>query len=488
MNMTQGSYPGEIFTNCIMYVDAHDPDVMHYGNGYSPDFGRHFIVTFIATDQNFSCSIYGTGYFGEFYLHDTVGDTLVRFHNFGASFSFENLELDGIDGILPGEGIDQLYLIDNTDVGCFLYASENGGTTYRPINHFPQVTIRPMAREKESGIIYLLGYDHAEDIVRLFVSADNGGSFDSFVLDTQVMTPDWEELGFLLLPTPQGTLYLFQGTLLQNGQREYRIFESGNNLQDCALIWQYTPLINEFLYLLRTGAEGAEFLLERYYWHMAYNRLEYCISSDDVIDFQTVALYNFHFPYQNPVFLVPTASRSVLTPEAGSLKLYVRSNADWQIGCDADWVSGFSQSTGSTSADVFMDYEANLTGVDRSCVVRFLSAAAPDTTLTITQSGVVGADDPAGIDQAKVSTFPNPFYLSTSIKGNVTYPGRVMARIYNVRGELVRVLSQDSDARGEFSMEWDARDEAGKACGAGIYMYRLSSQDTSRTGKLVLMK
>jgi hypothetical protein len=486
MNMTQGSYPGEIFTNCIMYVDGHND--MHYCFGYSPDFGKHFIVTMNSTEQSYANAIYGTGYFGEFYFHDAIDGYLFRFHNFGASFSYENLEMEGIDYILPGEGIDQLYLIENTADGCFLYASENGGTTYRPVNHFPQVKIRPMAREKESDTIYLLGYDNAEDIVRLFVSDDNGGSFASFVLDSQVLTPDVEELGFLLLPTPDGTLYLFHGTHLQNGQNEYRIYESEDNLQNCTLVWQYTPLIYEFLYLLWTGAEGSEFLLQRYFWHMAYNRLEYCISSDEVIDFQPVALYNFFNPYQNPVFLVPTPSRSVLAPEAGSLKLYVRSNADWQIGCDADWVSGFSQTTGSTSADVFMDYEANLTGMDRSCVVRFLSSAAPDTALTITQSGVVGADDPTGIAEAEIRISPNPFTFSTSIKGNVPLPGKVGARIYNVRGELVRVLSQASDARGGFSLDWDARDEAGKACGAGIYIYRLSCRDTCRTGKLVLIK
>jgi len=454
---------------------------MHYGFGYSPDSGRHFIVTLNVSDPFPLHRIHGIGYLGEFYLHDPINGYIFRFQNFGASFSYENLDCEEIDGIEPGAGRYQLFLMNNAAEGCYLYTSENGGSTYTPINFFPQVTIKPMAYERESGILYLLGFDNEDSLVCLYVSNDNGQSFNTFVLDAQLQTPYSEQLNFKLLPTPDGTVYLFLAT----NSREHQLYESDNNLQNCTLVWQYTPLINEWLDMLWTGVEGAEFLLQHYYWHMAFNRLEYSISSDEVVDFQSVALYNFYYSYQNPVFLVPTASITELTFGAGSVKLYVRSNADWQISCDADWVSGFSQVTGNASADVFMNYQANLTGNDRSCVVHFQSAAAPDTFLVLTQSGNVSAADLTSAASEIVTSYPNPFNNSVNINGRLPHHEMIEVNIYNIRGEIVRVLKTQSDIRDEFSLVWDANDSMGRRVASGVYLCRLKAGSITHTIKLL---
>ena len=478
--MISGSYPGEIFTNGIAYYNSQDSE-FYYGFGYSPDFGRHFAVTMTITDQLPQNFIHGIDYMGEFYLHDANNGYIFRMRNFGATFAHENTECEEIDRIEPGAGREQLFLVNNTDDGCYFNISSDGGSNYTQTNYFPQVEIKPMAYERESRTIYLLGYDHEDDLVYLFVSVNNGQRFHTYVLDAQLQTLDADLLYSQLLPTPDGTIYILMATY----GRDHRLYKSNNNLQNCELVWQYTPLIYETIDMLWTGVEGAELLRQSYYWHMAYSRLEYFTSSDDEIDFQSVALYNFHYPYQNPVFLVPTAGKSELYPEAGSVKLHVRSNADWQISCDANWVSGFSQVSGNNSADVLMNYQANTSGIDRSCIVHFQSTAAPDTALVITQLGNVSADDEINVPVNMVSSYPNPFHSTVNIHGKMPHNEMIEIKIYNIRGELVRVLNTQSDSQDEFTLAWDAKDNKGKHVASGVYLCKVKAGNTTQTQKLV---
>jgi hypothetical protein len=482
VGMTSGSYPGEFYTNNIWYYDAQFTG--YYCFGYSPDSGKHFIVTLTVQNPFIQENIHGVDTMGEFYLHDSNFGYLYKFQNFGASLNWVNVDFDGIDGIEPGAGMSQLYLFDNADGGCFLHKSENGGMDYSLLNYFPLLEIKHMACVRETGMLYLLAYDQGEGELILLRSGDNGQSFASFVLDGQLQTPEAEHLLFKLLPKPDGTIFLFQHWM-SGAEREYRLYESLNDLQSCALVWQYVPLMYEYVDLLWSGAEQAELLKESFYWYMAFNTLQYSVSSDVAFEFQPTGFYSFQQPYQNPPFLVPTASEPLLAPEAGSVKLYVRSNADWQISCDAGWVSGFSQTSGNASADVLMNYQANMSQDGRSCHVHFMSAAAPDTFLVITQSGFVPAEDSELAHHVPATAFPNPFYHSTSIKGNLSPGGQVEVKFYNIRGELVETLGAVCDAGGDFSLEWLPTDGKGNRIAAGVYLCRLSDGNRSLALRLL---
>ena len=482
LGVSSGAYPGELFTNSIWFYDAQNAS--NYCFGYSPDFGRHFVVTLTVPDQFIQGEIHGTEYLGEFYLHDTSGDHLFKFHNFGATFTLENTDFDEIDGIAPGAGPQQLFLYNNTSTGCFVYTSENNGTEYTIVNFFPQVAIKQIAWVREGASLYLLGYHSGESEHRLFRSNDAGQSFYTYVLDTQLQTPGTEDLYYKLLPVQDGTIFLFQHWL-SGAEREYRLYQSGNNLENCALVWQYEPLINEYVDLLWTGADQSEFLKQSFFWYMAYNTLQFSVSSADVINFLPTGFYNFQQPYQNTGFLVATPSETTLAPTAGETVIHVRANVDWQITCNADWVNSFSQTSGDSSADVLMSYQANWSEATRSCVLQFSSTNAPDTILTINQSGTVSADDPINPDHTQITAYPNPFRSSTKIKVNRTSSVELEARIYNIRGELVRVLATDQNVPGELYLEWDANDHAGRRVASGVYLCRLKVGNSIYTHKLL---
>ena len=84
--------------------------------------------------------------------------------------------------------------------------------------------------------------------------------------------------------------------------------------------------------------------------------------------------------------------------------------------------------------------------------------------------------------------YPNPFNPRTTIAYYVADAGNVSLVIYNLLGEQVRTLIDESQDVGEYSIEWDGRDDSGRAVSSGVYFYRLSAGDFNETKKMMLMK
>lgn len=84
---------------------------------------------------------------------------------------------------------------------------------------------------------------------------------------------------------------------------------------------------------------------------------------------------------------------------------------------------------------------------------------------------------------------PNPFNPTTTIHYDVPKPGGVVdLRIYNVGGQLVRVLVSDFKEPGYQKAEWDGRDGHGTPVASSVYFVRRSSGSFADTRKIVLLK
>ena len=71
--------------------------------------------------------------------------------------------------------------------------------------------------------------------------------------------------------------------------------------------------------------------------------------------------------------------------------------------------------------------------------------------------------------------YPNPFNPSTVIPYHVPTAARVRLEVFNVLGQRVATLVDEDRPAGVHTAEWNATDAAGRAVGAGVYFYRLSS-------------
>ena len=83
---------------------------------------------------------------------------------------------------------------------------------------------------------------------------------------------------------------------------------------------------------------------------------------------------------------------------------------------------------------------------------------------------------------------PNPFNPTTMIGYELDRSVDVQLDIYDVQGRLVRRLVNRVVEPGFHSIEWDGRNDSGRAVSSGIYFYRLRAGHTVQTRKMVLLK
>ncbi len=91
--------------------------------------------------------------------------------------------------------------------------------------------------------------------------------------------------------------------------------------------------------------------------------------------------------------------------------------------------------------------------------------------------------------------YPNPFNPATTIPFTV-YGSRFMVhspisttlKIYNILGQLVRILVDEEKLSGNYQVIWDGEDQKGNPVCSGIYFYQLKAGDYQNTRKMSLVR
>lgn len=102
-----------------------------------------------------------------------------------------------------------------------------------------------------------------------------------------------------------------------------------------------------------------------------------------------------------------------------------------------------------------------------------------------------GADDGAIVPRATRlgDSYPNPFNPLTAIRYEIAHPTSVSLRVYDLQGHLVRVLvAAEAQAGGRYEALWDGRDSRGGTVAAGVYLYRLVTDDYVGSRRTTLVK
>ncbi|HEX5133217.1 MAG TPA: FlgD immunoglobulin-like domain containing protein, partial [Candidatus Krumholzibacteria bacterium] len=104
----------------------------------------------------------------------------------------------------------------------------------------------------------------------------------------------------------------------------------------------------------------------------------------------------------------------------------------------------------------------------------------------------LGAPEPDLTPKAKEtalnSIHPNPFNPQTTVAYSLTGETRVRIAIYDVRGALVRLLVDESQAAGEHNALWNGVDDSGRPVTSGIYFVRMIAGSYKETRKIVMLK
>jgi hypothetical protein len=83
---------------------------------------------------------------------------------------------------------------------------------------------------------------------------------------------------------------------------------------------------------------------------------------------------------------------------------------------------------------------------------------------------------------------PNPFNPKTRIEFTLSKSGPVSLSIYNLRGELVARLAEETFAVGSHAVEWGGLDSRGQASPSGIYFAQMKADGVVMTQRLALLR
>jgi hypothetical protein len=84
--------------------------------------------------------------------------------------------------------------------------------------------------------------------------------------------------------------------------------------------------------------------------------------------------------------------------------------------------------------------------------------------------------------------YPNPFNAKTRINFSLKEAGYVRVTVYNILGQLVRVLLSEEKPAGDYLVYWDGRDDYGATVASSVYFYRFESRNNVYTKKMLLLK
>jgi hypothetical protein len=83
---------------------------------------------------------------------------------------------------------------------------------------------------------------------------------------------------------------------------------------------------------------------------------------------------------------------------------------------------------------------------------------------------------------------PNPFSHQTTIKYQVSQSGKVSLKVYNIAGQVVRVLANEDKKVGSYEVRWNGCDDDGQRVSNGIYIYQLKTGGESMVKKMTLLR
>ena len=84
--------------------------------------------------------------------------------------------------------------------------------------------------------------------------------------------------------------------------------------------------------------------------------------------------------------------------------------------------------------------------------------------------------------------YPNPFNPETVIKYSLPQADRVEITIYNVMGQLIRTLVDNTQKAGYHTVLWDGRNELGVSVSSGIYFVKMNANSFVQTRKMMMLR
>lgn len=142
-----------------------------------------------------------------------------------------------------------------------------------------------------------------------------------------------------------------------------------------------------------------------------------------------------------------------------------------------DWHNIFDQS-------VFSVTQAPVPSLTIPAYSALVFASSPDSIVL-----AVPSNDPAQPMTFQLhQNYPNPFNPTTTIQFEVPEASQVTLKIYNVLGQEIRTLVDEFKPAGQYTVQWDGKNDRSGETASGIYIMRLSAGANEFVKSLKLVK
>ena len=84
--------------------------------------------------------------------------------------------------------------------------------------------------------------------------------------------------------------------------------------------------------------------------------------------------------------------------------------------------------------------------------------------------------------------YPNPMNPTATIRYTVGVPGKVMLRVFDVTGRVIRTLVDETKGTGAYSVIWDGANDRAERVASGVFFYQLDVPGFRSAKKLVILQ
>ena len=212
----------------------------------------------------------------------------------------------------------------------------------------------------------------------------------------------------------------------------------------------------------------------------ANNRINFSGLRSDTITY--LPLYSHDFLGSENPGLFPTADGwhkmkiEVKTLSADSTAFWCYFDEQLLSGCPIYDTTSSRNLSGSFGLYTFQMDEDGIPGYFDNITVNSLVTGIDQNTIV--------APEQFSLEQ----NYPNPFNPETKINYQLATGGFVALGIYDLLGREIKLLVNEEQPYGRYTVNWDGTDNRGNKVPSGIYIYSLKTGNSVFTKKMVLMK
>ena len=84
--------------------------------------------------------------------------------------------------------------------------------------------------------------------------------------------------------------------------------------------------------------------------------------------------------------------------------------------------------------------------------------------------------------------YPNPFHEKTTVSYTIPVSEHVRISVFNQLGQQVKILVDEQKPSGTYQVVWNGQDASGRPLPSGIYLYRMTTRNHTKTIQSILVR